>query len=273
MMASGTETAPALSVAGIALAYAERPVLVDVDLAVAAGEVVGLLGRNGAGKTSLLRIVAGGLAPDRGRVTFAGHDASTLTRRARARAVATVPQETHIPFPFSAGEVVLMGRTPHQPLIGFESQIDLERAQDALARAGVAALQDRPVTELSGGERQLVMFARALAQAPQVLLLDEPTAFLDLKHRIDVLGVVRDFARAGGAALVVSHDLALAARVCDRVVVLADGGVLAEGRPADVLTPALIRTAFGIEADVITAPDGRPLVIPHIDAGGGVSEP
>ena len=260
--------APTLALEGIALSLGAREVLRDVGLEVASGEVVGLLGRNGAGKTSLLRIVAGGLAADRGVVRIAGRPQDSYARRDLARLVATVPQESYIPFPFSAGEVVLMGRTPHQPLIGFESGSDIALALDALARAGVAELADRRVTELSGGERQLVMFARALAQDPALLLLDEPTAFLDLRHRIDVLAVVADFARAGGAALVVSHDLALVARACDRVVVLSGGRVLAEGRPGEILTPALIREAFGIEAEVLRAPDGRPIVVPRIASLG-----
>lgn len=249
----------------VALRLGDRAVLREVSFFVGRGEVVGLLGRNGAGKTSLLRLANRSLRPDAGAVRLWGRSLDSYPRRELARMVATVPQDVQVPFPFLAGEIVLMGRAPHQGLLGFESGEDLERARDAMERVGIAGLANRVISELSGGERQLVMFARALAQEPELLLLDEPTAFLDLRHRIDVLQVVRGLAERGRGALVVSHDLALAARICDRVVVLAEGGVLAEGRPADVLDPEVLRRAFGIEADVLTAPDGAALVVPRID--------
>lgn len=161
-----------------------------------------------------------------------------------------------------------MGRAPHQSLLGLESDHDAERALAALDRLGIAELADREITTLSGGERQLVLFARALVQDPAVLLLDEPTAFLDLKHRVDVLREVRSFARSGRGALVVSHDLSLAARTCDRVVLLGEGGVVAQGTPADVLTAEPLRRAFEIEAQSFVAPDGDVVVVPRIPEPG-----
>jgi len=254
----------ALAICGVGAQLGGHRILEDVSLRVARGEVVGLLGRNGAGKTTLLRVASRALLPDRGRVEIAGQDVHRLSRRALARLVATVPQDMHVPFPYRAGEIVLMGRTPHQGLFGFESAHDVELAHAALERVGIVNLADRRIDTLSGGERQLVLFARALTQDPGWLLLDEPTAFLDLRHRIDVLRVVRDFAAQGGGALVVSHDLGLAARICDRLVVLAGGRVHAEGTPADVLTPAVLREAFGMQAHILSAPDGSPVVVPHV---------
>jgi iron complex transport system ATP-binding protein len=248
----------------VAVAFSGQAVLRDVSFSVATGEVVGLLGRNGAGKTTLLRLATRTLAPDAGRITLGGELLTELSRRALAQRVATVPQELHVPFPFLASEIVLMGRAPHQGLLGFESASDLARAQQAMEEVGIAELADRPLSVLSGGERQLVMFARALVQDPEILLLDEPTSHLDLRHRIDVLRIVRRLARRGRGALVVSHDLALAARTCDRIVVLGEGRVLADGEPGAVLSPALLREAFGIDADIVSAPDGAPLVVPRM---------
>lgn len=248
---------------GVAVGLGGADVLRGIDLDVAPGEVVGLLGRNGAGKTTLLRTATRVIAPDAGSVRVDGDLVTALSRRELARRVAVVPQETHVPFPFRVAEVVLMGRTPHLGAFAFESPADLERAQQALERMGVAHLADRSILEVSGGERQLVMVSRALVQDPRVLLFDEPTAFLDLAHRVQVLGAVRELARDGRAALVVTHDLTLAARFCDRLALLADGRVLAAGPPAEVLDPQRLREAYGVEAQVVPGPDGAPLVVPR----------
>jgi iron complex transport system ATP-binding protein len=252
-----------LALRGVSVQLGTRRVLEAVELEVRAGEVVGLLGRNGAGKSTLLRVASGVLRPAAGQVALDGRDASSLGRRERARAVALVPQETAVDFPFSVAEVVLMGRTPHLGWLGFESGRDLAVARDAMERLGIASLAERSILELSGGERQLAVVARALAQEPRLLLLDEPTAFLDLRHRMEVLTHVRDFAAAGGGALVVSHDLGIAARFCDRLVLLVGGRVMADGAPAEVLVPARLREVFDIEAVVLAGPDGQPVVVPQ----------
>lgn len=258
-------SAPAsLRLEGIEVGFGGRPVLAGVSVEVAPGEVVGVLGRNGAGKTTLLRVAGGTQTPDAGRVMLGAEDAASLSRRARARRVATVPQDVDVSFPFTAGEIVRMGRAPHQGLLGTESREDRERARDALARVGAGALEARRIDRLSGGERQLVVFARALAQDPDVLLLDEPTSHLDLRHRVDVLAIVRALAAEGRAALVVSHDLGLAARACDRWVVLADGRVVADGPPVEICTPELLRAAFEMDVEVVRASDGLPFVVPRV---------
>jgi len=248
----------------IALRLGEKAVLRGASFELSPGEVVGLLGPNGAGKTTLLRVATGVLAPDAGEVLLGGQPLAGLSRRARARTIAVVPQQVEVPFPFRAGELVLMGRAPHQRGFSFESREDIAHALSAMDRLGIASLADRPIFELSGGERQLVVLARAFAQQSELLLLDEPTSFLDLRHRVLVLRAVREFAAAGGGALVVSHDLGLASRICDRLVLLADGRVVAQGAAAEVLRPDILAAAYGIETDVLSAPDGSPLVVPRI---------
>jgi iron complex transport system ATP-binding protein len=256
-----------LAFEGVRLARGGVPILDGVDLALAPGEVLGLVGRNGAGKTTLLRLGSGVLRPDAGRVLVDGESIDALGRRALARRVAVVPQDTSIPFAFRVLELVLMGRAPHLPALGFESQEDLARAHHALDRVGVAGLADRSVLSLSGGERQLVVLARALAQDAPILLLDEATAFLDLRHRARVLGLAREHAaRDGRAALVVSHDLALAARACDRLALLSEGRIVAAGPPREVLTAEHVEQVFGLAVRVVVGPDGDPLIVPALEA-------
>lgn len=263
-----------LDLEGVSLAFGEVPVLRSVALRVAPGEIVGLLGPNGVGKTSLLRVASGQLTPSGGKVHLDNRPMADWQPRELARRVAVVPQDLHVPFPYSAGELVLMGRTPHQSLLSLESDEDVEIATRALSRLGVMHLADRRIDELSGGERQLVLLARALAQEAPLLLLDEPTSFLDLRHRLEVLAVVAERVRDGGSALVVSHDLSLAARTCDRLVVLAEGEVAAEGTPGEVVSPELIERVYGVAADVVAGPDGTPLIAPRLPGsrlpeGGG----
>jgi iron complex transport system ATP-binding protein len=256
----------ALRFEGVAVRLGGREILRGVDLELAAGEVLALVGANGAGKTTLLRVASGVLRPAAGRALLGGEPLDALPRRELARRLAVVPQELPVAFGFSVGEAVLMGRSPHLGGFGFDSPADLAIAREALERVGIAELADRSLLELSGGERQLALVARAFAQEPRVLLLDEPTAHLDLRHRLEVAARVREFARGERAALVVSHDLSLAARSCDRMALLAAGRVLAAGPPGEVLTPALLREGFGIEADVVRAGDGAPLVVPRAAA-------
>lgn len=260
-----------LAFEGVGVRIGGREILRGVDLALRPGEILVLAGANGAGKTTLFRIASRVRAADSGCVRVAGRPVESLSRAELARHLAVVPQDVAVTFPFRVGEVVLMGRSPHLGLLGFETREDVAIAEDAMRRVGIAELSERSILDLSGGERQLVTIARALTQDPQVLLLDEPTAHLDLRHRIAVLALVREFASRGRSALVVSHDLNLAARAADRMALLSAGRVLALGTPAEVLTPDRLRDAFSIDAEVVAAPDGVPLVIPRAVARGGAA--
>ena len=264
-MNEGTSKGRGLRFENLSVEMGGRTLLAGIDFEVTPGEVVGLVGRNGIGKTTLLRLANRILTASVGRVLLGGESVSTLSRRQLAQGIALVPQDLHVPFPFRVGELVLMGRAPHQPRVGLESESDVALAMEALERLGIDDLADRSIATLSGGERQLVLFARALVQDPDVLLLDEPTAFLDLKHRVEVLREIRAFARSGRAALIVSHDLSLAARSCDRIVLLAPGRIAAVGRPVDVLTQENLRLAFDIETLTFPGPDGALVVVPALD--------
>ncbi len=257
-----SELESALALEAVRALQAGAAVLAGASLSLGFGEVLVLAGRNGAGKTTLLRVATGLLAPSAGRVLLGGRALSELPRREIARTLALVPQDTSVPFPFTVEEIVLLGRAPHLRLIGFESRADRLIAGACMERLGIAGLAQRSIQELSGGERQLTMIARALAQEPRVLLLDEPVAHLDLAHRLALEELLRGFAREGKAALLVSHDLAGAARVADRIALLAGGSIVACGTPREVLRPELMRTVFGVEAQLVETSEG-PVVVPR----------
>ena len=255
---------PAIAAEGLGHDYGRGPVLADVSLAVGAGELVGVIGPNGSGKTTLVRLLAGVLRPRTGHVSLGGTRLEALGRRDIARRLAVVPQDSSLEFPFTALEVVLMGRAPHLPPLAFPRARDLELARAAMARLEVGAVDDRPLLELSGGERQRVLLARALAQQPRVLLLDEPTTHLDLRHQTGIYDTVRGLARDDGVAVLsVLHDQNLAARYCDRLILLAGGRVVAAGAPAAVLVAPGLARAYGVPVHVGTnAATGTPIVLP-----------
>jgi iron complex transport system ATP-binding protein len=238
-----------------------RPVLSGLDLALRAGDLVALLGPNGSGKTTLLRLLTGQLRPDRGSVTFGGRPVAEWRRDALARRVAVLPQQLELPTGFRVAELVEMGRAPHARSL-FGSTAEDERAvRRALRDADAADLAHRFADQLSGGERQRVLVAMALAQEPELLLLDEPTLHLDLAHQVALLSAIRRLrAQRGLTVLAVLHDLNLAAAFAPRVVILADGRVAADGPPDEVLTPALVERVFGIAVSRATAADGRQML-------------
>ena len=234
-----------------------------VDVSVGASEIVGVIGPNGCGKTTLVRILAGVLAPQAGQVRLADRPLATYRRAEVARRVAVLAQDAVVGFPFTALEVVLMGRAPHQSMLGFASARDLAIARAAMARLDVADLEARPIDRLSGGERQRVLLARALAQEPEVLLLDEPTTHLDLRHQAELLDLIHDLRRERGVAVVaVLHDLNLAALGCNRLVLLADGRVVHAGTPAAVLTVEALGEAYGAAVRVAGDAATGPVVLP-----------
>lgn len=249
-MSAESGAPPALACAALGFAYGERRVLDAVSLTVAPGEIVGLLGPNGAGKSTLVRVVSGVLGGYTGRVLLGGSELAALSRREVARRVAVVPQEPRFDFPFTVLEIVLMGRHPHLSGLAFEAAEDLALARAALARAGAAELADRPIERLSAGERQRVVFARALAQAAPLLLLDEPVSFLDLRYQVELFDRVRELAAEGRAVLAVLHDLNLAAEYCDRVVLLKQGRVIAQGPTAEALSYLHLKAAYETEVYV-----------------------
>jgi iron complex transport system ATP-binding protein len=271
-----------LRVDNLAFAYERGTrVLADVSLAVTPSDVVGIIGPNGSGKTTLLKLMAGLLRPERGSVTLDGRPLGTFDRRDIARRMSVVPQDTHPAFDYQALEIVLMGRYAHLGPFELEGPADVAAARRAMTATGTVALQDRAFASLSGGEKQRVVIASALAQLEpgtgamsgpldsatrpgSFLLLDEPTASLDLGYQLEVLRLLRDLHRDRRIGIIVSiHDLNLAAALCDRLVLLRAGRVLADGPTKEVLSPARIRELYGVEADIVSHDQaGHPIVVP-----------
>ena len=258
---------------GVTFGYPGREVLRDVSFTLRAGELVALCGPNGAGKSTLLRILLGLHAPAAGSVELGGAPVASLGRREIARRAALLPQESPPELPLSVREVVALGRLPHLGRLQPEGPADARAVAEALAATDTASLAERPLTELSGGERHRVHLARALAQGAPVLLLDEPTAGLDLVHQLQALELLRATVDAGRAAIVALHDLSLAARACDRILILAEGALQADAPPARVLTPEMLARVFGVRAEVRTDGAGRPFVIPMAPISRGAREP
>jgi iron complex transport system ATP-binding protein len=250
-------------------AKAENPVIDGLSLEIGRGALVGILGPNGSGKTTLLRLLAGTLKPTRGSVLLDGEDLTRIPRSVVARRCASVPQETHLAFEYSALEIVLMGRYPHLGAFEVERPEDIDSAFGALETTGTAHLADRQFQTLSGGEKQRVIIASALAQLDQALgarhsalgpperaekflLLDEPTASLDLRYQIEVAQLIRRLHERGDVSIVVStHDLHFAASVCQDVLLLKNGRALARGRTADVLVPSRVAELYDVEASLL----------------------
>jgi len=253
-----------LTVRRLQARYGTRPVLRGLDLDASRGELVAIIGPNGCGKTTLLRAITGVL-PYEGEIAIDGDSVGELRPAELARRVAVVTQAASLPSGFSAFETAMMGRTPHLRLLQSEGRRDVAIVRAAMERTDTWDLRERPVEELSGGERQRVVIARALAQEPQLLLLDEPTSHLDVQHQVDTFALMLELCRERDLAVVaVVHDLTLAAHFADRVALMSAGRIVDVGAPAEVLTAEAIAAIYGMRVRVLSHPDsGRPIIVPE----------
>ena len=258
------ETDNVIDISGLHFAYGHSDILHDVSLHVGKGEMVGLLGPNGSGKSTILKILSGILPDKYNNVNVTGQALHTLSRKSLAQRMATIPQEPVFSFPFTVLEVVLMGRQPHHAGLALETKEDIAIAEAALARCGATDLAGRIIHELSSGERQRVVFARALAQQPEILLLDEPASFLDIRHQVELYDIVRDLAcNQHCSILTVMHDINLAVEYCDRIYLLCNGKIAAGGTVDEVINTENISRVFNtpvmVDTNTVT---GKPLVLP-----------
>ncbi len=252
---------PVLEAKEIVFSYDQKPVLRGLSVRIFPGEFVGIIGPNGAGKSTLLNLLNGLLSPRQGRILLHQKDLRSYTANDIARHIAIVPQFTDVAFPYRVMEIVLMGRHPWLGPFAFETTRDVAIAQQAIEATDVANFADRFFTELSGGEKQGVIIARALAQNTPVLLLDEPTSSLDLKHQVFIYRLLDRMRREQGKTIaVVSHDINLAALFCERLVLLKDGVVMKEGTPGEIVSRDLIREAYETEVEILTDEQGMPFV-------------
>ncbi len=248
----------------ISFAYGAQPVLDDISMSIDEGGFVGVVGPNGSGKTTLIKALTKVVRPHRGAVEILGKEISRLSNRELARAVSVVPQDTGVMFAYTVAEIVLMGRSPYHGALSFDNEEDLAAARSAMETMDVAHLGERLISEISGGERQRVIIARALAQDTPIMLLDEPTAFLDLKHQVGIYGVLRRLNREKSMTIVVvSHSLSLAAQFCKRIVMLKDGRVAADGPVRGVMTKENIERVFEVGVSVdYDEKTSAPLIFP-----------
>ncbi|WP_150237662.1 ABC transporter ATP-binding protein [Nocardiopsis quinghaiensis] len=267
-------TAHSLLVEELTLGYKDHVVIESLDLAVPPGRITAIVGANACGKSTLLRSMSRLLAPRGGHVFLDGREVHRLPSKEVARTLGLLPQSPIAPEGITVSDLVGRGRHPHQRMLSRWSREDDEAVADALEVTRTVDLADRPVDELSGGQRQRVWIAMALAQRTDLLLLDEPTTFLDVSHQVEVLDLLTDLNRSLGTTIVmVLHDLNLAARYADHLIALASGRLHAAGTPEQVLTPETVRTVFGLRSEIITDPtSGKPLMLPIGRYHGAVAE-
>ena len=251
-----------LQIRQVSFSYFNGLVLQDISLAIRGGEMVGLLGPNGSGKSTLIKLASGILKSKQGEIRLDGTSLKELSRMSIARQIAVVPQQFHVSFAFTAAEIVMLGRIPFLKPFAEESESDKRSVADALEMVGIGKLQERRFDELSGGERQKVILAMALAQEPKLLLLDEPTAHLDISHQIEILELVKKLnVERGLTVLAAIHDLNLASLYFNRLILLKEGRILADGAPAQVLTEQTINEVFAASVKVEPHPATG---VPHI---------
>ncbi|UTP36975.1 ABC transporter ATP-binding protein [Streptomyces rapamycinicus] len=252
-----------LAARGVTVGYGGRTVIENLDVTIPPGVITTIIGPNGCGKSTLLRTLTRLLKPAKGAVVLDGEDIVRLRTRDVAKKLGLLPQAPVAPEGLTVADLVAKGRHPHQSWLRQWSSDDAGVVERALAMTGVSDLADRPVDSLSGGQRQRVWISMTLAQGTDLLLLDEPTTYLDLAHAIDVLDLVDDLHESGRTVVMVLHDLNLAARYSDNLIVMRAGSILAQGHPRDVITAELLDEAFGLRATVIDDPVGdRPLIVP-----------
>jgi iron complex transport system ATP-binding protein len=252
-----------LEVKNISLSYGRCQVVRDLTFSLQTGELVGLIGPNGCGKTSIIKAVSRVLRPDSGQILLDGKDLRHISRSDLARRIGVVPQNPLLPDTFTVAEIVLLGRNPHLGWLRSESQSDLVIVRSAMERTGISHLAERRMGELSGGERQRVTIARVLAQEPQAVLLDEPTANLDISHQIEVLDLIKSLCLEKKLAVLIAlHDLNLAAQYCDRLILMGEGRIHAEGSPQAVITAANIKNVYAADSFVYPHPENKlPVVL------------
>jgi iron complex transport system ATP-binding protein len=247
----------AVDIVQLSLSYGKTAVLNDVSFTVNRGEFFIIIGPNGSGKSSLIKSIAGIVKPQKGWIDISGRHLSDYGRKALARKVALVPQTAPVDFPFTVAETVLMGRAPHLGLLGLESESDLKIARQVMDFTGVAELADRKIEHLSGGERQRAFVARAVCQSSEIILLDEPTASLDLAYQARLMDLMEALKNDRGATIImVSHDVNLAALYADRLLLLKNGRIMSQGRPTDVLTYETLEKVYGCTLLVDQSPLG-----------------
>ncbi|MFJ3925217.1 ABC transporter ATP-binding protein [Streptomyces sp. NPDC090022] len=261
--AAGVADTARLAARGVTVGYGGRSVIDDLHVAIPPGVITTVIGPNGCGKSTLLRTLSRLLRPTSGTVVLDGEDIGRLRTRDVAKKLGLLPQAPVAPDGLTVADLVARGRHPHQSWLRQWSSDDADVVARALAMTGVSDLADRPVDALSGGQRQRVWISMTLAQGTDLLLLDEPTTYLDLAHAVDVLDLVDDLHESGCTVVMVLHDLNLATRYSDHLIVMRAGSILAQGHPCEVVTAELLHEAFGLRAEVIDDPvGGRPLVVP-----------
>jgi iron complex transport system ATP-binding protein len=254
-----------LEIQKICLGYGQRAVVKDLSFELHRGELLGLVGPNGCGKTSIIKSLSRVMANSSGRILLDGKDLSAISRNELARLIGVVPQNPQLPDTFTVFEVVVLGRNPHVGLFSGESTRDIDIVRQAMEKTGITHLAKRRIGELSGGEKQRVTIARVLAQEPQIILLDEPTANLDIAQQLEILDMIAEMCRENNlAGLIAIHDLNVAAQYCTRIIMLKNGQIYAEGSPCEVITAENVRKVFGAETTIYPHPENNlPVVLPN----------